>query len=159
MPTRKFSADAAAPSPILARDNHGSPDGGNIPGPQTLSTSQSYIENILQGILSGPCIANRQHWNTTTPGKFCFLACLAVLIIFQDRYVALLRMIRQWRHIRLLERSGRGHDPTGVAGTKEGECAVLCPACPYPGINLPDDWEKAGRDKAYVSHHFIHPIF
>lgn len=52
-------------------------------------------------------------------------------------------MIREWRHIRLLKRSGRGHDPSGSKGTKEGECAVLCPACPIPGINLPLNWKDS----------------
>jgi hypothetical protein len=26
----------------------------------------------------------------------------------------------------------------------QGELMVECPACPHPGRNLPDDWEKAG---------------
>ncbi|KAH7905401.1 hypothetical protein BJ138DRAFT_1138292 [Hygrophoropsis aurantiaca] len=61
----------------------------------------------------------------------------------KDRYEALLRMIRQWRHLRSLKRSGRGHDPAGIEATREGECAVLCPACPQPGKNLPSDWKEA----------------
>lgn len=61
-----------------------------------------------------------------------------------------MRMIREWRHLMLLKRSGRGHDPTGVKGTKEGECAVLCPACPQPGRNLPENWEDAPDYKRYV---------
>ena len=59
-------------------------------------------------------------------------------------------MIREWRHIRLLKRSGWGHDPSGSRGTKEGECAVLCPACPIPGINLPPDWKERPTTKQYV---------
>lgn len=55
-------------------------------------------------------------------------------------------MIRQWRNLKMLKRAGRGHDPTGVAGTKEGECAVLCPACPQPGKNLPANWREAPED-------------
>lgn len=55
-------------------------------------------------------------------------------------------MIRQWRHLILLKWMGRGHDPAGVKGTREGECAVLCPACPHPGKNLPDGWEDADED-------------
>ncbi|KDQ31598.1 hypothetical protein PLEOSDRAFT_1036768, partial [Pleurotus ostreatus PC15] len=62
-----------------------------------------------------------------------------------ERYTAFMRIVREWRHIRLLKRSGRGHDPTGVSGTKEGECAVLCPACPHPGKNLPSDWQVEPR--------------
>ncbi|KDR66325.1 hypothetical protein GALMADRAFT_1156932 [Galerina marginata CBS 339.88] len=60
-----------------------------------------------------------------------------------SKYRSLLRMGIQWRHLKLMKRGGRGHDETGVNGTKEGELAVVCPSCPHPGINLPEDWEKA----------------
>ncbi|KAG1902462.1 uncharacterized protein F5891DRAFT_1186576 [Suillus fuscotomentosus] len=60
-----------------------------------------------------------------------------------DRYEALLRMIKQWRSITLLKRSGYGHDPAGVCAATPGACTVLCPACPQPGKNMLDDWEKA----------------
>ena len=43
-----------------------------------------------------------------------------------------------------LKRAGCGHDRQGIAGTSQGELMVECPACPHPGRNLPDDWEKAG---------------
>ena len=69
------------------------------------------------------------------------------LMCFQDRYHEFLRMTRQWRHVQMLKRAGRGHDPTGIAGTKVGECALLCPACPQPGMNLPPDWAEAPDDK------------
>lgn len=59
----------------------------------------------------------------------------------QDRYASFLRMMREWRHLLMMKRAGRCHDPSSIAGTKQGECAVLCPACPQPGKNLPDDWE------------------
>jgi hypothetical protein len=32
-------------------------------------------------------------------------------------------------------------------GTSEGECMVLCPACPQPGKNLPIGWENAAKAK------------
>lgn len=51
-------------------------------------------------------------------------------------------MVREWRHVRLMKRMARGHDEGGANGTAEGECAVLCPACPLPGINLPDNWDS-----------------
>ncbi|KAG2104983.1 hypothetical protein BD769DRAFT_1612896 [Suillus cothurnatus] len=59
----------------------------------------------------------------------------------KDHYSALLRMVKEWRNLTLLKRSGRGHDPGGVDATQHGACAVLCPACPQPGKNLPDGWE------------------
>lgn len=59
-------------------------------------------------------------------------------------------MVREWRHTRLLKRMGRGHDPSGAAGTGEGECAVLCPACPLPDVNLPDKWMEFPIGAQYV---------
>ena len=43
----------------------------------------------------------------------------------------------------MLKRGGRGYGLCGVEGTDPGELAVDCPACPRPGINLPEDWESA----------------
>ncbi|OBZ73874.1 hypothetical protein A0H81_05915 [Grifola frondosa] len=61
----------------------------------------------------------------------------------KDRYPTFLRLIHMWRHLKLLKRLGRGHDPAGIGATEMGSCAVLCPACPHPGKNLPDDWQGA----------------
>ncbi|TDL14220.1 hypothetical protein BD410DRAFT_846231 [Rickenella mellea] len=68
----------------------------------------------------------------------------------KDRYEIFMRIVQQWRHIRGLKRSGRGHDPRGVDGTEEGECAVLCPACPQPTMNLPDEWKNAPPEVAWL---------
>ena len=43
-----------------------------------------------------------------------------------------------------LKRAGRGHNPGGIDATSNGELTVECPACPHPGCNLLDGWEKAG---------------
>lgn len=43
----------------------------------------------------------------------------------------------------MLKRAGRGHAESGVVGTKHGELALMCPACPWPDVNLPLDWESA----------------
>lgn len=50
----------------------------------------------------------------------------------------------------MLKRGGRGQDPTGADGTREGELAVECPACPRPGWNLPDGWENAPPEERCV---------
>ena len=50
----------------------------------------------------------------------------------------------------MLKQSGHGHDPSGIMQTVTGECTVLCPVCPHPGINLLDDWESAPPDKQYI---------
>ena len=65
------------------------------------------------------------------------------LTIRQNRYKQLAVVIRQWRNLTLLKRSGRGHDPSGIETTSEGACVVECAACPHPGRNLPADWFKA----------------
>ena len=52
-----------------------------------------------------------------------------------------MRIVREWRHLKSLKRAGRGHELSGVKGTRAGELAVKCPACPQPGFNLPDDWD------------------
>ncbi|KAJ7844968.1 hypothetical protein B0H13DRAFT_1647725 [Mycena leptocephala] len=66
------------------------------------------------------------------------------------RYVEFLRIARQYRHLLMLKRGGRGHAPSGVDGTKPGELAIQCPACPRPGVNLPDDWEKAPPELKFL---------
>ncbi|KAG2111751.1 hypothetical protein DEU56DRAFT_935828 [Suillus clintonianus] len=73
----------------------------------------------------------------------------------KDRYESFMRMIREWRHLLMLKHFGRGHDPKGVKATGEGECAVLCPACPHPGKNLPEDWENVPLAKRWIYALFI----
>ncbi|KAJ7789959.1 hypothetical protein B0H14DRAFT_3094779 [Mycena olivaceomarginata] len=70
----------------------------------------------------------------------------------RDRYEEFLRMTRQWQHLMLLKRAGRAHDPCDdrIGATKAGELALLCPACPHPGINLPVDWDKVPVEKAFL---------
>ena len=50
----------------------------------------------------------------------------------------------------MLKRAGRGHDPAGTAATQDGQLAVKCPACPHPGINLPEGWEDAPLEIRHV---------
>ncbi|KAJ3476363.1 hypothetical protein NLI96_g11205 [Meripilus lineatus] len=71
-----------------------------------------------------------------------------------DRLSAFMCMIREWRNCRQLKRGGRGHDPGGVDATQEGELAVLCRACPHPGKNLPQGWEK-DTENAHLYQEFI----
>ncbi|KAF8449453.1 hypothetical protein L210DRAFT_3609687 [Boletus edulis BED1] len=73
----------------------------------------------------------------------------------KDRYEQFMRIAREWRHLKTLKRAGRGHDVRGAAGTKEGECAILCPACPQPGKNLPDNWDKTPKEKEWLYGLFV----
>ncbi|KAG1760085.1 hypothetical protein EV702DRAFT_1208029 [Suillus placidus] len=68
----------------------------------------------------------------------------------KDHYEAFMRMVREWRHLKMLKRAGRGYDLAGVEGTGSGECAVICPACPQPGKNLPDNWHDAPKGKRWL---------
>ncbi|KAJ7605332.1 hypothetical protein FB45DRAFT_1042460 [Roridomyces roridus] len=60
-----------------------------------------------------------------------------------DRYEPFLRMARQWRHLHLLKRAGRGHASSDCDGTAAGELALLCPVCQ---VNLPDGFENAAPE-------------
>jgi hypothetical protein len=62
----------------------------------------------------------------------------------KSRSRALFRMTVQWRHLKLAKRAGRGHDATRIKGTNNGELAILCPTCPYPGINVPEELLDVG---------------
>jgi hypothetical protein len=58
-----------------------------------------------------------------------------------------MRMAREWRHLKMVIRAGRSHDPAGVTATRKGECTVLCPACPHPGMNMEEGWEQVPDDR------------
>ncbi|KAJ6538207.1 hypothetical protein DFH09DRAFT_1249732 [Mycena vulgaris] len=72
----------------------------------------------------------------------------------KDRYHEFLRMTREWRHALMLKRAGCGHSAEGIFATKEGACALLCPACPQPGKNMLPGWEDAPEEKQ-----FLHALF
>ncbi|PPQ97677.1 LOW QUALITY PROTEIN: hypothetical protein CVT26_001860, partial [Gymnopilus dilepis] len=72
----------------------------------------------------------------------------------RSRYKSLFRIIMQWRHLKLLRWGGRAHDPAGVTATLR-LLAIRCPSCPYPGINLPDEWEEAPPSSRYLYMMFI----
>ncbi|KAF8144424.1 hypothetical protein K438DRAFT_1992779 [Mycena galopus ATCC 62051] len=78
-----------------------------------------------------------------------------------NRYHAFLRVVREYSHLLMLKRAGRGHAKTGVMGTEQGELAVKCPCCPQPGVNLPAGWENAPpQDKfLYILFIAIDPCF
>ena len=58
----------------------------------------------------------------------------------QNRYKQLLRVSRQWRDLKNRMESGLGHQ-LGPVSIPDGHMAIFCPACPQPGINLPEDWK------------------
>jgi hypothetical protein len=70
-----------------------------------------------------------------------------ILITSQKRYDELITVIKLYKHLHMLKRAGRGHDPAGVVSTQLGELAVECPACPLPGQNLRKGWEMEYASK------------
>ena len=52
-------------------------------------------------------------------------------------------MIREYRHTKMGKRAGRGHDPVGINGTRQGSLTIPCRVCPLPYVNLPEDWRSA----------------
>src|ERR1700761_5549780 len=57
----------------------------------------------------------------------------------QNLYKQILRASRQWHDMQSQMHSGLGHYDDEQP--RDGSMAVFCPACPQPGINLPDDWK------------------
>ncbi|KIJ57513.1 hypothetical protein HYDPIDRAFT_104148, partial [Hydnomerulius pinastri MD-312] len=63
----------------------------------------------------------------------------------QDRYRELMRTSRVWRDLKNRKRAGFGHDRERTPGP--GDLATFCPACPQPGINLPERWQQLYESK------------
>jgi hypothetical protein len=82
-------------------------------------------------------------------------AALLTYSYLQDRYLAFIRMVREWRHLKMVIRAGRSHSPGGIGAILEGECAILCLACPHPGINMQPDWETAPDDQKFLHSQFV----
>jgi KDZ transposase family protein len=57
-----------------------------------------------------------------------------------DLYHELRRMSRLWRWMKKLKWAGVAHRPDASLETNPGELANFCPACPQPGINIPENW-------------------
>ncbi|KAJ7771188.1 hypothetical protein B0H14DRAFT_2294123, partial [Mycena olivaceomarginata] len=66
-----------------------------------------------------------------------------------DRCRAFMYIVRQHRIMEMMKRTGRGHTNSGVHGTAQG-VALACRACPQPGKNLADGWEKIDWFKHFL---------
>ncbi|GJF00735.1 CxC2 domain-containing protein [Phanerochaete sordida] len=67
-----------------------------------------------------------------------------------DRLKPFLRTIREWRLLKMLKRSGRGHILDAVKNVQPGDLCLRCPACPRPGVNLPDNWDSVSDDLRFM---------
>jgi len=59
-----------------------------------------------------------------------------------------MRISRQWQDMQVRKQFGFGHDTYKTPG--DGDLADFCPACPQPGINLPEDWYEQ-KDRCATS--------
>jgi CxC2 like cysteine cluster associated with KDZ transposases len=57
-----------------------------------------------------------------------------------DLYREFRRMSRIWRWMKRLKWAGLANNDMPVNEVKEGELGIFCPACPQPGVNIPDQW-------------------
>ncbi|KAK7017019.1 hypothetical protein VNI00_018746 [Paramarasmius palmivorus] len=86
---------------------------------------------------------------TTKSGTYDFYRALekltdgAGIMHLRSRYRPLRLMIRQWKHLKLIIRSGYAHssDPVTDETLPEGCLTIKCPSCPHPGINLAPGWK------------------
>ncbi|KAJ7884955.1 hypothetical protein B0H13DRAFT_2235322 [Mycena leptocephala] len=67
-----------------------------------------------------------------------------------DRYKSFGHMTRQYAFLKRMKRAGRGHDPAGVGNTKNGECAVMCWACPHDNIHLSEGWRDVAPEWCFL---------
>ncbi|KAJ7016350.1 hypothetical protein C8F04DRAFT_1281664 [Mycena alexandri] len=67
-----------------------------------------------------------------------------------DRYKQFGRMSRQWAFLKRLLHAGRGHCPNKIHGTRNGECAVMCWACPHDNINIPEGWRDVAPEFRFL---------
>ncbi|KAJ3965283.1 hypothetical protein EV361DRAFT_873331 [Lentinula raphanica] len=69
----------------------------------------------------------------------------------KDRYRSFSRMMKEWRHLKMAKRSGRGNDAErSLSEMRSGEMGIKCPACPRPDVNLPANWKDAPPKKRYL---------
>ncbi|KAJ6495711.1 hypothetical protein C8R47DRAFT_1176230 [Mycena vitilis] len=72
-----------------------------------------------------------------------------------DRRKPFMHIMRQYREVKRMKRARRGHDAGGARATKQGELALKCRACPQPGWNLPEGWEKADAVSRFLYFMFL----
>lgn len=82
----------------------------------------------------------------------CFKYCFdhAGSNVSKDREQAFAVMVREWRDLQKLLRSGRGHMQDGISSTQPGELAIQCRACPHPGINIPANFTDIPKHLQYL---------
>lgn len=59
-----------------------------------------------------------------------------------DLYREFRRMSRIWRWMKRLKWAGIGNKVRKAKDVKAGELTIFCPACPQPGVNIPENWKE-----------------
>ncbi|KAI0055071.1 hypothetical protein BV25DRAFT_1816158 [Artomyces pyxidatus] len=72
-----------------------------------------------------------------------------------DRLPAFTLMAREFSHVKMGKRAGRGHVENGMDSVSPGELAIRCAACPRPGFNSPPSLEHVPESQRWV----YRPIF
>jgi hypothetical protein len=104
------------------------------------TTAQQYYSKLQS-------MTSRMFPHLVLVGYICFHLRMGTYEGLQNLYRQLLRASRQWRDLKNRMQQGLGLELEHSAA--DGALAIFCPACPQPGINLPDDWMV--RYKVYVS--------
>ena len=96
--------------------------------------------------------ASEHHQSDVPPPCSSMYHCFPNLFIhangvIQNLYKQLLRVSCQWCDLMNRMQTGLGHQ-LGEGDPLDGSMAIFCPACPQPGINLPQDWQE--RYNSYV---------
>lgn len=74
----------------------------------------------------------------------------ANFLLVQDRYREFMFVTRLWRFLKMFKRAGRCHGIT-YPNRDSNLLTVPCFTCPWPGVNLPDDWENTPEKLQQVS--------
>jgi len=85
----------------------------------------------------------------------CDFICSYAHCDLQNLYRHLLRASRQWRDLNNRMQSGVCLQSVNEVA-QDGAMAIFCPACPQPGINLPDDWQARYRNREWAGSMPIH---
>jgi hypothetical protein len=61
---------------------------------------------------------------------------LHLMLLLQNPYATFLRVVRVWRLITVLKRTGQAFGIDNIlAHRPKGNLVIYCPACPEPGVN------------------------
>ncbi|KAI9430770.1 hypothetical protein BJY52DRAFT_1133495 [Lactarius psammicola] len=101
------------------------------------------IENIFTFAVLDNFLTDNLECKTTAQQYYSKLQSMTSAM-FPDHvpnwYKQLLRASRQWRDLKNRMQTGLGYQAEQET-PQDGSMAIFCPACPQPGINLPDDWK------------------